>query len=222
MPTLVIDFLGKRKRVKLDSGASIGRTIDNAVAIDHPAVSRTHAMIHCVEGRYLVEDVGSANGTLLNGQIVRGRKPLEDGAQLEVGPARITFHSDDAVIDAAQPEQAAVTQDGILLSCSCGAKLWVPEDRIGTMGKCLQCGADMALGEKQVCSICQWEITADAEKQRCPECGLHFHAECWKQNYGCSAYGCAQVNILVDPRDAKIDMEEIGAPPESAAESERE
>jgi hypothetical protein len=30
----------------------------------------------------------------------------------------------------------------------------------------------------------------------CPQCGLRFHAECWAENRGCSAYGCAQVGAL--------------------------
>ena len=33
----------------------------------------------------------------------------------------------------------------------------------------------------------------------CPSCGLVFHAECWAENYGCSAYGCPQVNALKPP-----------------------
>jgi hypothetical protein len=47
-----------------------------------------------------------------------------------------------------------------------------------------------------MCSICQFPVEDDDVRTRCPHCGLPFHAECWDENYGCSAYGCPQVNAL--------------------------
>jgi hypothetical protein len=49
------------------------------------------------------------------------------------------------------------------------------------------------------CSICQWNIDPGDSEQACPSCGLTFHAECWEANKGCSAYGCASVEVLADP-----------------------
>jgi hypothetical protein len=49
---------------------------------------------------------------------------------------------------------------------------------------------------RETCSICQFPVGADEERTQCPDCGLPFHAECWEQNFGCSAYGCPQVNVL--------------------------
>jgi hypothetical protein len=46
------------------------------------------------------------------------------------------------------------------------------------------------------CSICQTPIVAGEERTTCPSCHLTFHAGCWQENYGCSAYGCDQVNVL--------------------------
>ena len=46
------------------------------------------------------------------------------------------------------------------------------------------------------CSICHSPIAHGEETTTCPSCGLTFHADCWNENYGCSAYGCAQVNVL--------------------------
>lgn len=40
------------------------------------------------------------------------------------------------------------------------------------------------------CSICQTTIIAGEQAVRCPHCELPFHQECWKENKGCSAYGC--------------------------------
>src|SRR5215212_2473822 len=51
------------------------------------------------------------------------------------------------------------------------------------------------------CGICQSSIQPAEETQTCPSCGLSFHAGCWQENWGCSAYGCNQVNAL-KPADA--------------------
>ena len=56
---------------------SIGRSPDNAVVIDNPAVSHYHARVFNEEGRLMLEDFGSLNGTFVNGQRVKmvGLKP---------------------------------------------------------------------------------------------------------------------------------------------------
>jgi hypothetical protein len=57
-------------------------------------------------------------------------------------------------------------------------------------------------GKQAFCGICQSQITMFEERTACPECGLSFHADCWAENLGCSAYGCSMVNSLapkVDP-----------------------
>jgi len=40
------------------------------------------------------------------------------------------------------------------------------------------------------CSICQTTIIGGEAAVRCAACELPFHEECWKENKGCSAYGC--------------------------------
>lgn len=47
---------------------SIGRSPDNALVIDNPAVSHYHARVFNEEGRMMLEDFGSMNGTFVNGQ----------------------------------------------------------------------------------------------------------------------------------------------------------
>jgi hypothetical protein len=60
------------------------------------------------------------------------------------------------------------------------------------------------------CSICQATIQRGEEQTRCPSCHLTFHAQCWEENYGCSAYGCDQVNVLAPPPSES--PTETGAP----------
>ena len=62
-------------------------------------VSRRHCKIHQRDSNYLVEDVGSANGTFLNGSRLTPYLPhvLKDGDRLQVGHVklRVTFQSGD-------------------------------------------------------------------------------------------------------------------------------
>jgi phosphoserine phosphatase RsbU/P len=65
---------------------AIGRQPDAHVYLDSLAVSRQHAQILCDDGAYFVEDVGSSNGTWLNGNRVTRRAPLTAQDQLQIGP----------------------------------------------------------------------------------------------------------------------------------------
>lgn len=49
-----------------------------------------------------------------------------------------------------------------------------------------------------VCSICQTAIAPEEGRTSCPSCHLTFHTGCWQENFGCSAYGCDQVNVLAE------------------------
>lgn len=62
-----------------------------------------------------------------------------------------------------------------------------------------------------ICSICQTPIAPSEEKTSCPSCHLTFHAACWQENFGCSAYGCDQVNILAEGGAAPVEHNQTAA-----------
>ena len=62
----------------------LGRSPDCEVVLDAAAVSRHHAAITRENGRFFIEDLGSRNGTFLNGLRVETRSPLFDGDRLAV------------------------------------------------------------------------------------------------------------------------------------------
>ena len=71
---------------------TIGRRTDQDIVIDDPSVSRTHARIHLTAGEAAVEDLGSTNGTALNGRPVgRERVPVHDGDRIQVGNALLQY-----------------------------------------------------------------------------------------------------------------------------------
>ena len=47
---------------------NIGRRLDNTLVIDDPRVSRNHAQLRSIKGRYVVFDLNSTGGTFVNGQ----------------------------------------------------------------------------------------------------------------------------------------------------------
>lgn len=51
----------------------------------------------------------------------------------------------------------------------------------------------------KVCSICQTAIIAGEDILTCGHCALPFHVDCWKENQGCSAYGCESAPKTIKP-----------------------
>lgn len=76
--------VGFRFRVKPEQKAYMGRDADNDVVLDDPGTSRRHARIEFKEGKYVLTDLGSANGTLVNGQRVV-EQALDNGDRIKIG-----------------------------------------------------------------------------------------------------------------------------------------
>ena len=86
MPKLVLKFENSVLR-EVPVGAkevSIGRALDNGLVIDNPAVSHYHARVFTEEGRLMLEDFGSLNGTFVNGQRVK-MLSLKPGDAIGIG-----------------------------------------------------------------------------------------------------------------------------------------
>ena len=71
---------------------TIGRCEDNDVVIEDRWVSRYHAEVHHEKDQYTVHDLGSKNGTLVNGQRIAAPTVLADGDEIQVTPlVKLTF-----------------------------------------------------------------------------------------------------------------------------------
>ena len=69
----------------------LGRDGDAASWFDSTSVSRRHARIVVTDGKALLEDLASKNGTFLGDVRVSAPVPLEDGAEIRLGSLRVTF-----------------------------------------------------------------------------------------------------------------------------------
>ncbi len=85
-------LISKTRHVALHEGDNvIGRDPSGDVWLDGRGVSRRHAKITVAGETATIEDLGSKNGTWVNGHRIAIMETLEDGAQIQLGSVRITF-----------------------------------------------------------------------------------------------------------------------------------
>ncbi len=76
------------------SAVRIGRALENDLSLDDVRVSRLHAEVATrSDGSQEVRDLGSSNGTFLNGRRIRGAEPLEDGDFIGIGGQTLQVHA---------------------------------------------------------------------------------------------------------------------------------
>ena len=82
-----------QRRLPLAIGENIvGRDAAASVRLEDPMVSRRHARILVNSSGALIEDLGSKNGTFIEGEpIAAGGTPLRDGIQLAFGTVRVIY-----------------------------------------------------------------------------------------------------------------------------------
>jgi len=63
----------------------IGRAQSSRLQIDSPGISRQHARLTFEKDQYLIEDLGSSNGTFVNGERISEPRPLKNGDTISLG-----------------------------------------------------------------------------------------------------------------------------------------
>jgi predicted component of type VI protein secretion system len=97
---------------------ALGRSRECAVRLPDVDTSRRHAKIVCSGGRFVVHDLGSTNGTFVNGERIEQRE-LRPGDQIRIGANTVTFCQVSGGLD--QPDDKAQT---VLFERSAGGEVF--------------------------------------------------------------------------------------------------
>ena len=81
------------RRPLSQNACSIGRSTDNTVTIADAQASRKHAEIRYENGRHIIVDLGSTNGTSVNGTKLAGPHTLTHGDQITIGESHLRYES---------------------------------------------------------------------------------------------------------------------------------
>lgn len=89
---------------------TIGRSQDCEVTLETTAVSRRHARVRASDADYLIEDLGSRNGTFLNGNRIDTPQPLTDGDVILLCGERLIYRTGepDSTTAAGEAENATL------------------------------------------------------------------------------------------------------------------
>jgi len=98
---------GRRMPIRVPV-VNVGRADFNDIVLAEPSVSTTHAKLQRKDGLWVISDLGSTNGTYVEGEPVAGETPLPPGATIRFGDVAVLFEPHDEVV--AAPASRAGTQ----------------------------------------------------------------------------------------------------------------
>ncbi|MDQ1373467.1 MAG: hypothetical protein QOJ09_805 [Actinomycetota bacterium] len=114
---------------------TLGRADSNNLPIKDEAVSRVHASVERIAGQYVLRDLGSSNGTLVNGERIIADRTLHPDDEITVGHTRIVFRgpADDLAETLSIPVGTAVglgDRGTLIMLCRALATAGEPDEPI--------------------------------------------------------------------------------------------
>jgi pSer/pThr/pTyr-binding forkhead associated (FHA) protein len=100
---------------------SIGRKPDNNIQIDNLAVSGKHAMVITILDDSFLEDLGSTNGTYVNGKLIK-KHALKDGDVIGLGKHELKYVNEHATADDEDFEKTMIIRPGSASAAVAAAK----------------------------------------------------------------------------------------------------
>lgn len=109
--------------VKIDGERIVlGRNADCTVVLNEPAVSREHAVIRKIQGKFYIEDLKSRNGTYLNSKEVKTRTLLKDKDRIKICDNLLAFYEQVPTEESTdEPEPDAEQEDASTIEATLAA-----------------------------------------------------------------------------------------------------
>ena len=101
-----------RELVSLDGQrVTLGKASSNAIALEHDdTISRLHAVFENLGAAWSIRDMGSRNGTYLNGEKITAERVLHSGDEVRVGKSRLIFWMVHDSAEGRRDEQTVAAQ----------------------------------------------------------------------------------------------------------------
>ncbi|HEV2846526.1 MAG TPA: FHA domain-containing protein, partial [Thermoanaerobaculia bacterium] len=93
----------------------VGRALDVDLTISDPFLSRRHSRFYRADSHLFVEDLGSRNGTEVNGRIIQGAQRLAPGDVIKVSNSVVTVFEDRPTLSGRNVREEDPLEDGTIL-----------------------------------------------------------------------------------------------------------
>ncbi|MCP4708698.1 MAG: Flp pilus assembly complex ATPase component [Planctomycetes bacterium] len=105
MPVFDIYDDQRARRIVIDkTRITIGRTEDNDIIVDDRQASRSHCEVRLSDEGYILRDLKSRNGTMLDQDMIGGPQVLNEGDEIGIGSASIRFWTGQEMVNADAPK----------------------------------------------------------------------------------------------------------------------
>src|SRR5579863_3947133 len=91
MAKLILATAEGQQAIDLRASNSLGRHPNNTIQLLDKIVSKEHCILEQRDGHFILRDLGSLNGTYVNGERVRGEMVLKHGDEIALGSTRARY-----------------------------------------------------------------------------------------------------------------------------------
>ncbi len=103
MARLILATHEGQQAIELRPINSLGRHPNNSIQLLDKIVSKEHCILEQRDGQFILRDLGSLNGTYINGERVRGEQPLKHGDEIALGSTRARYDDGSGPMNFAPP-----------------------------------------------------------------------------------------------------------------------
>src|SRR5580658_1354308 len=113
MARLILATAEGQQAIELRPINSLGRHPNNTIQLLDKIVSKEHCILEQREGQFILRDLGSLNGTYVNGERVRGETSLKHGDEIALGSTRARYDDGSGVAPPLPPVSPGAIQNPV-------------------------------------------------------------------------------------------------------------